>query len=974
MGEIKNVEYRMEWVDHLDAMYGSFIKRNDPEEWFYFLRRPEFAQREKAIEISHEILRYMLTYGHIPRKIVKLLENTFHYLEQEEYFLEHYSIGAFDYYRQELLTWEEFPPYRLFEPLDENLDYDQFLAYFMQLYEMDPSEEEAYLAKLREVQNTGVTHPYLALAESRYFTEKKEYGKALEALRDLENSYQKFFEAGNIFMELGLYPEAEEQFEAAEKLHPAGYDRNLIYGLFFSKYYNGKWQEAREFAQRVEDLGYEPFIMPLKRKILEDTCKKILKDRKPDQLSEEEDRTICEYAMLTGQYEQAIQLCKRNRRAGSSDGFWAVNLAEAYLATEQKTFAEELIEACYKGNIPLAGEDFDRIREMKARLLFEKGKAAEAYEIIEGLCSKYPNRMRYRLTYAAMCLTSGRISEAVRIYSTLRFHVPENPFFTYELGRCMAKQEKYRHAHALFALALENDPSFAKALYEMAQASIDEGELKDAQKETDLLYGKIDEKYRNYLKGQICEMQEDYRGAKELYRKLIEAETEKKEPVDREFLYPVYERYFLMREATGAVVISQIRNLEKTLKELPDCAQLWMMLGQLHEDSEVKPEQAAPCYRKAHKADPYLETALAKVIDCETEAENWQAAMVYCDRMITNTGDRDYYLIQAACAMELGMDEAFAGDLAAFCRLGGDEKETYTLCSAYALKKGDYDKAMEIYEKQLDSRASGDVPCYSEMAICLCKQGRPGEAEAILQAALDSGGNNPEWLYMLYEIQRSSGNFKGASRTLKRLRKNAGVTVFNDEYGELSIRLLMEEGRLAIAGKLAESLSSYDGEQLCAILYVLRGSYRSAMRLLRKLIEREPENVEHYSWMVLCQALWGKRSGAEDYAKAALKVFADTHVSVEKLSRPDHLCQYAFLLYFTGASQQVYEIFERAASAVPCHDEICSRCYEAYYGIGLCKAFDGERQAAQEAFAESLQIQPHNMVCQKLSQNLLKSL
>ena len=204
-------------------------------------------------------------------------------------------------------------PYRLFEPLDENLDYDQFLAYFLQLYEMDPSEEEAYLAKLREVQNTGVTHPYLALAESRYFTEKKEYGKALEALRDLENSYQKFFEAGNIFMELGLYPEAEEQFEAAEKFHPAGYDRNLIYGLFFSKYYGGKQQEAREFAQRVEDLGYEPFIMPLKLKILEDACKKILKDRKPDQLSEEEDRTICEYAMLTGQYEQAIQLCRRNR-------------------------------------------------------------------------------------------------------------------------------------------------------------------------------------------------------------------------------------------------------------------------------------------------------------------------------------------------------------------------------------------------------------------------------------------------------------------------------------------------------------------------------------------------------------------------------------------------------------------------------------------------------------------------------------
>lgn len=118
MGEISNLEYKMTWIDHLDALYSSFIRRNNPDEWFYFLRRPEFAQKEKALEISHEILRYVLTYGLISRKIVQLLEDTFHYLDQEEYFLDTYSLGMFDHYRQDLLTWEEFPPYRLFEPLD----------------------------------------------------------------------------------------------------------------------------------------------------------------------------------------------------------------------------------------------------------------------------------------------------------------------------------------------------------------------------------------------------------------------------------------------------------------------------------------------------------------------------------------------------------------------------------------------------------------------------------------------------------------------------------------------------------------------------------------------------------------------------------------------------------------------------------------------------------------------------------------
>ena len=974
MGEIKKVEYKQEWMDHLDALYGSFIRRNDPDEWFYFLRRPEFAQKEKALEISHEILRYVLTYGLISRKIVRLLEDTFHYLDQEEYFLDTYSLGMFDHYRQDLLTWEEFPPYRLFEPLDENANYDQFLVMFAELYGTDPSDEEQYLQNLKNLQNTGITHPYIALAECHFFLAKKEYAKALEALRGMENSYDKFYAAGDIFMDLGMYPEAEEQFEAAEKLHPAGYDRNLLYGIFFSKYYGGKWQEAKDFAERAENMGYEPFVMPLKLKLLEDSCKKLLGDRNVEELSEDECLVVCEYVMLTGQYDQAIRICKKNRSAGSANGFWTVNLAEAYLAIGQQPFAEELIEACYKGNILLSGEDFDRIREMKARLLFQKGQAADAYEIIEALCNKYPNKMRYRLTYAAMCMISGRISEAVRIYSSLRFHVPENPFFAYELGRCMMKQEKYKRAHALFELALKNDPDFSRALYEMAQVSIDEGNLEDAKNETDLLYGKIEEKRRSYLKGQICEMEEKFREAKEIYRKLIEEERAEKNNADQEFLHLVYERYFLMREATGAVVISQIRNLENTLKEVPDCAQLWMMLGETHEDCEVKPEQAISCYRKAYEADPYHEGALAKVIDYEIDKENWQNALVYCERMITNTGNRDYYLVQAGCAMELGLDEAFAGDIAAYVRQGGDERETYELCSAYAMKKGNYDKAIEIYEKQLDDRASGEVPCYAEMAICLCKQGKSGEAEAVLQAAIDSGGNNPEWLYTLYEIQRSRGNFKGASRTLKRIRKNAGVTVFNDDYGELSVRLFLEEGRLAIAGKMAESLSSYDGEKLCAILYVLRGNYRSAMRLLRKLIDREPEELEYYSWMVLCQALWGKRSGAADYAKQGLKAFAEKHVSVEKLSRPDHLCQYGFFLYFAGSPQQAYEIFGRAATTVPCHDEICSRCYEAYYGIGLCKAFDHDREASQKAFEKSLQIQPHNTVCRKLSENLLKSL
>ena len=86
------------------------------------------------------------------------------------------------------------------------------------------------------------------------------------------------------------------------------------------------------------------------------------------------------------------------------------------------------------------------------------------------------------LTYAAMCMTSGRIPEAMRIYSTLRFHVPENPMFAYgSLDDAWRNRKNTGMLMSCFALALENDPSFSKAEYEMAQASIDDGRLERAK-------------------------------------------------------------------------------------------------------------------------------------------------------------------------------------------------------------------------------------------------------------------------------------------------------------------------------------------------------------------------------------------------------------------------------------------------------------------------------------------------------------
>lgn len=972
MNSVKNVEYKMEWMDHLYHIYGNFKRRNDPEEWFYFLRRPEMSDNKESKKISEEVLRYILIYEHISQKIVELLEDTFHYAEAEELFIDKYSMGAFDYYRQILLGSEEFPPYRLFGEIDEDSEYDRFLNAFDEFYDIDSEDPAVYEEKLKNIKILGIKHPYTALAESSYHVVCKEYYNALNDLQNLENCYYKYYQAGEILMEIGYYAEAEEQFDEAVKYERGPLKRSLINAMFFAKCYSGKTQAALAFADELAEKGYEPFVEPLKIIFLEKICKEITENREAAELNEEESQMLCEYFILTGDYENVVNLCRLSRSRGFKDSLWAVRLAEALVIIGREEEAERIIDDCYGGRIKLTGDKFDKIRELKARILIGKYKAKEAYEIIENLCSKDAGNLSYLLTYAGMCERTGRMDEAVRIYSTLRFNVPENPAFSFALGKCLLKIEKPRRAHTLFEMAFKSAEDFYEAAYYMVQASIDSGELKAAKAELKRFRSNLGSRRNKYLQGQIAEMEEKFNLAKDAYLELIEEET--KPEGDNEFLGEVYERYLIVREENNAMVITMIRETRKAIEAVPGCANLWLRLGMLHRDSEVKPELAKECFERAYEADPYNEGAIACLIEHETNDDNWQKALLYCDEMIVNTQDKDYYLVRANCDMELGLDEAFYADIAEFLRNGGDERDTYELCSLFATKTGDYEKAMSIYEKQLETRDVKEVPCYSSMAACLCKQGKTEDACSLLKAAIDGGGKNPDWIAMLLEIQLINGFFKDAKQTIKMIRKVADITIFNDYHSFLKTRLALYSGKILKAADTAESLASYEGEALCAVICTLRGNYRKAVKLFSKLSEKEKSDVELYSWNALCHALWGKRNEASEWAEKGLDVFFGKYVPADMLTRPDQLCQYGLLAFLSGKTENAYEAFEKAKTAVPCYEQPCGRCYEVYYGIGLCKALDGDAKGAADAFETSLSIRPHNTICRHLYGKLTKSI
>ena len=467
-----------------------------------------------------------------------------------------------------------------------------------------------------------------------------------------------------------------------------------------------------------------------------------------------------------------------------------------------------------------------------------------------------------------------------------------------------------------------------------------------------------------FLKGQAAEMQGDFRTAKDIYYSIIDAE--KIEKKDRKFLGQVCERYLIMKVELNATVIGMIGEIKKCLEYVPEYADLWIMLGSLHEDSDFQPEKARGCFEKAHDCDPYNEIAIAKLIEHGMNDDNWRKVLGYCNEAIVNTQDADYYMVRANCELELDMDEAFAADIAEFVRRGGDERDTYELCSRYALKNCDYDKAMEIYRKQLRDRDNKTVPCYREMAVCMCKQGKVEEACSLLKSAISTGGRNPEWILLLFEIQMNNGFFSEAESTLKLYKDANGLGLLDDSYNYLTAKLALQSGKMMKACHTAEMIASYDGEKLCAQIYLLEGKYRGASRLFKKLMRKEPQDTDNYEWMTLCQALCGKQKNAAEWAAKGMEVFLQKYDSMEKLSRPDQLYQYAIFSFFSGNTPDAYSALRKAADAAPCYEKSCGACYKAYYGTGICKAFEGDAVKAAAAFRKAIELRPYNPVCMRM--------
>lgn len=964
---ITGLKYNIEPIDHLYKIYGEFGRRNDINEWIYFFRRPEFADKKVFDSIAEQLLGYMVKYSNISQEIVKMIEDTFHYGRDREKYEKTVGYGTMETYCRYLLENKEFPPFDLFGEYDEEKSYDKFLYEFREMFFSYSTEDPAeYRSRLDALKEIGIDHPYIAFLDSEYYALCGEWNAAADSLNSIEDCYHKYMNQGFLFTRMGLYEMAEACYEKAIEERDSNLDPALVIEYLRCKWETGKEADALFTAGKFEEAGYGHVVLPMKHMFLTELGKVIMEKGETQQLSEGELILLKEMYKCYGDFESVKKLADLSWQKGFEDEGWTIDMAEACFETGDFDQAQQIIDMVYDGRKQITSTGRTKVREIKARLLFEQGRIGDAYEIMENICGRPESTILQKYNLAGMYLTTGKFRSASKLLSKLRYESSGNFFYTYDLARCCMKLEEYEKAIALFMEVYSEIPEFGRAAFHIVECAVELRDDKEVKQAMNIVKGNLSYYEIRYFNGLILEMNEEYKDARETYKKLIDEYKEDLFP--KQLLYDLYVRYFLMVAETNGRVGSMIRDINGVLDRYPNAADLWIYLAEFHEMAEYMEENIEHCYKMALKADPFNINALLGLLNVYIEADDSKKIWDISNRLVECTDKPEGYLFRAQSGYDLGKTDQCMSDMDKYEQVGGNKNDALGTRADIDMLLGNYEEAYKCYEEKLKNKSVSDIPCYHELALCMCKLGRYEEAAETLDIACETSMVADHHI-MLYKIQMYMGDFNGAKETLKRYSKMFDINkLLDDDYTTLSAWMHTEAANVFQAESIAESIASRDGERLCGIHETLHMNFKKAAKLFKKLVKREPDEVENYMWCALTMHLCGSKADAEVCARQGLEVFSKEIGDIEEMKVPYFLCQYAFLKVMCGENEEAVELFNKALSIPTCKDYPCSACYEAHYGLAINHLLNGNKQGAKAEFDEALKIKPANIVCRNMSE------
>lgn len=244
------------WMRQVDALYQSFYKRIDTQNWEQLLDDDVCLRLDIVSDTREALLKYLMRHTKLPNRIWKLFDRAFSIIDDVKELKEKFSEEYVDYIKN-AITYEGVLNYDLFSG-PEDADYDHYIEqYFLVKYYLDYEKYDDARKQISEIHDSDIYHPFLQVEQSRLLMYESKAGEACELLASLAKTYDNseyiLYFYGQVLMTLDRDDEAKDVFDKIITIAPEHYMAKLSLANLLLK--RGAYKEAKEAYLSLLDVN-----------------------------------------------------------------------------------------------------------------------------------------------------------------------------------------------------------------------------------------------------------------------------------------------------------------------------------------------------------------------------------------------------------------------------------------------------------------------------------------------------------------------------------------------------------------------------------------------------------------------------------------------------------------------------------------------------------------------------------------------
>lgn len=356
----------------------------------------------------------------------------------------------------------------------------------------------------------------------------------------------------------------------------------------------------------------------------------------------------------------------------------------------------------------------------------------------------------YHYSLGVLSLLSGNVGAGIKEYETAFSHDPGSAFLASELASLYIKTGQHAKATELCEKALVLNPRSMELHLLLGGLYLEKKDRGGAEKEFRKAIEIDPSNAESYLYIAIIYLEgKRYEEALQSLQGMLKAD-----PSSVVAPYYISKVYLEMKRYDDAESW-----LQKTIAAKPSFEAAWLDLGALYE-LQNKNEQAIGIYKKFTETQPSRTDMKLRLAKAYLKAQEFEEASSILEELHSlDPSSREVRFTLGLSYFFNGgdIDKAISEFSSMLEEDPGDEKARYFLASSYEEKKN-YDRAIEEFRK-IPSASELHSDALIHIGAILKKQGKTGEAVALISEAIKNKDADPELYSFLASIYQEDKKF-----------------------------------------------------------------------------------------------------------------------------------------------------------------------------------------------------------------------